>query len=320
MNTSEIPLETTVRAHPPERSSTVLRFHKTERALHWSIAIPFMICYTTALILIVFYNPHPLRPYRAVFSWIHRLSGIALIVFPILTMIRSRGRFRIHFYNIRQAWIWSLQDVKWLFLMGLAAVSPRFTLPEQGKFNAAEKLNFMLVMATYPLYIVTGLLIWLPGIAFVSWMGHFAMAIVATPFLIGHIFMATINPSSRAALQGMISGFVDRQWAKHHYGQWYRENHEQDPVSTADEVAVPEAPELPVLLGCPSCGAEHRPASWDGFVDSMVDSEPMTCRECGTESRVVSVVITTQELGRVLRHLERRGDMNARRETVLRVA
>lgn len=320
MSATRNPPETNAGALPQERSTTVLRFHKTERALHWSIAIPFMICYTTALILVVFYNPHPLRPYRAVFSWIHRLSGIGLILFPILTIIRSRGSFGIHFYNIRQAWIWSAQDVKWLLMMGLAALSPRFTLPEQGKFNAAEKLNFMLVMATYPLYIVTGVLIWLPGIAFVSWMGHFAMAVVATPFLVGHIFMATINPGSRPALQGMITGFVDRQWAKHHYGQWYRENHEQDPMPDSEGAADPAPPGLPVLLGCPCCRAEHRPASWSGFVHSMVDTEPMTCEECGAESRVIFVVTTPQDLDRVLLHLERRGDRDARRETALRVA
>ena len=318
MNTARVPPETTAGALPGERPTTVLRFHTTERAIHWSIAIPFMICYATALILVVFYNPHPLRPYRAVFSWVHRLSGICLIVFPVVAMIRSRGRFGIHFYNIRQAWIWSAQDVKWLFLMGLAAVSSRFTLPEQGKFNAAEKLNFMLVMATYPLYILTGLLIWLPGIAFISWIGHFAMAVVATPFLVGHIFMATINPSSRAALQGMITGFVDRRWAKHHYRRWYRETYEQDPASAPDE--VPARAQLPVLLGCPSCRAEHRPSSWAGFVHSMVDSGPMICGECGTESRVVSVVTTPQDLDRVLSQLERRGDMEARRETVPGVA
>jgi hypothetical protein len=35
----------------------IMRFHKSERLLHWSIAIPFMICYATAVILIALYNP-----------------------------------------------------------------------------------------------------------------------------------------------------------------------------------------------------------------------------------------------------------------------
>ena len=47
-------------------------------------------------------------------------------------------------------------DYRWLVLFPRAAVNSRVVLPEQGKFNAAEKLNFMMVSATYPFYIITG--------------------------------------------------------------------------------------------------------------------------------------------------------------------
>lgn len=49
------------------------------------------------------------------------------------------------------------------------------------------------------------------------------MALIATPFMLGHIFMATINPSTRKGLPGMFLGWVDREWARHHYTAWYRE-------------------------------------------------------------------------------------------------
>jgi formate dehydrogenase subunit gamma len=207
--------------------SKVLRFRRSERIVHWSIAIPFLVCWTTALILVVVYNPDPHRPYRALFSWIHRISGVCLMILPPLAITLKRD-FKTHFYNIRQAWVWTLDDIKWLFLMGLAAVTRRVRLPESGKFNAAEKLNFMLVMSTYPLYIITGLVVWLTKVTFLAWLIHFFMALLATPFLLGHIYMAAINPSSRAALNGMITGFVDRHWARHHHGRWYREQFETD--------------------------------------------------------------------------------------------
>jgi cytochrome b subunit of formate dehydrogenase len=41
----------------------------------------------------------------------------------------------------------------------------------------------------------------------------------------------------------MITGFVDRQWAKHHYRRWYREHHE----ATEEALAVEEAPETEVV-------------------------------------------------------------------------
>jgi hypothetical protein len=131
--------------------------------------------------------------------------------------------FRKHLGNIRDALSWGLDELKWLLLMGPAMLSRRVTLPHQGKFNAAEKINFIMVMSTYPLYIATGLTIWFLRPAYVSWMIHLAMALAATPLVLGHVFMATVNPDTRVGLSGMISGWVNREWARHHYRRWYDE-------------------------------------------------------------------------------------------------
>ncbi len=207
-------------------NSKILRFAKSERIVHWAIAGPFLVSFATGLILAVVYGPDRSRPFRDIFADLHRASGVALIVLPLLATLKSRGDARLHFYNIKQAWTWVYDDFKWLALMGLAAVSSKIRLPEQGKFNAAEKLNFMVLMTTYPLYVATGLFMWLTHLAILAWILHFLMAMLATPLLLGHLYMALINRASRPGLQGMISGFVDRQWAKHHYRRWYREHHE----------------------------------------------------------------------------------------------
>ena len=284
------------RARADHGPDMILRFKRSERLLHWAIAIPFLLCYLTALILVVVYNPDPQRPYRLAFSWIHRLSGAGLILFPLLTLLRNRADYRIHLENIRQGWVWMLDDFKWLALSGPAAISKKITLPEQGKFNAAEKLNFMTVMSTYPIFILTGLLIWLPGIAFYSWIVHFALAALVTPLLVGHIFMATTNPSTRVGLSGMVSGFVDRAWARHHYGRWYHENF-KDP-----EPRVPLAP-TPASVCCPDCGSAQPLASWSGELDELLSSAAPACPECGGEMGVVSLETTHEELAAILREL-----------------
>jgi formate dehydrogenase subunit gamma len=204
----------------------ILRFAKSERILHWSIAGPFLVSFATALILFLVYNPDRSRPFRHIFAGMHRVSGVALAVLPMLAAWKARRDVRLHFYNIRQAWTWLFDDFKWLALMFLAALSPRFRLPEQGKFNAAEKLNFMVLMVTYPLYVLTGILMWVTRVAVLSWLLHFFMAMLAGPLILGHMYMALLSRSGRPGLQGMISGYVDRQWAKHHYRRWYREHHE----------------------------------------------------------------------------------------------
>ncbi|KPK01613.1 MAG: hypothetical protein AMK71_04895 [Nitrospira bacterium SG8_35_4] len=210
------------------KSHKILRFRKSERHVHWTIAIPFMVCFASALILVFFYNPNPLRPFREVFSWIHRISGISLIVMPFVAMFKSRHDYKIYFYNIRQAWVWTIEDLKWLAFKGLSMISKKIKLPDQGKFNAAEKINFMMLMSTYPLYILTGLVIWLTDGALLSWLIHFGMALIAMPLLLGHLYMATIHPDTRTGLSGMTTGFVDKHWAEHHYPLWYREHFEND--------------------------------------------------------------------------------------------
>jgi cytochrome b subunit of formate dehydrogenase len=90
-------------------------------------------------------------------------------------------------------------------------------LPEQGKFNVAEKINFMMLKSTYFLYIITGMFICITDEALLSWTIHFGMALIATPLLISHKFMALVNPETRIGLSGMISGFVDRQWGNHYH-------------------------------------------------------------------------------------------------------
>lgn len=218
----------------PPPSETVLRFCKAERQVHWAIAIPFLVCYSTSLILVNIRNPESQALLRPAVSWIHRISGVCLALLPPLVMLMSGKDWRLHLHNVRQAWLWTLTDVSWLFRMGISAAGLKISLPEQGKFNAGEKLNFMLVMTSYPIFILTGIIIWLPGAALYSWLIHYFLALLATPFLLGHIFMATLNPDTRAGLHGMISGFVDRRWAKHHYPVWYRETYENGDVPPED--------------------------------------------------------------------------------------
>ncbi len=204
----------------------ILRFRKSERMLHWSIAVPFLVCFTSAMILVIFYNPHPQRAHRVVFSLLHRISGACLMVFPAIILLRHRSDHRIHLYNIKEAFTWVTDDLKWLLLMGAAALSSKVSLPEQGKFNAAEKLNFIMVLCTCPLFIATGVILWGPHFPVAAWMLHVGMAAMAAPLMLGHIFMATINPETRVGLSGMLTGYVDRHWARHHYTRWYREQFE----------------------------------------------------------------------------------------------
>jgi len=288
-------------------SGQILRFRKSEISLHWSIAIPVMVCYATGFILKVFYNLHSGSVSQDVFSWIHRIAGAGLIVFPLFAAIRNWRDYRVHLDNIKVAWTWTIDDLKWLVLMGAAAVSRRITLPDQHKFNAAEKLNFMMVMCTYPLFIATGLLLWMPGLRFWSWVIHVALAMAITPLLLGHIYMALVNPGTRVGLGGMISGYVDRQWARHHYRRWYREVFGDDAKGGAEVEEVRSVLRRPPRLRCAGCRADHVITSWLRLLEMLHEVQPIKCPNCGADANIVSVVVDPGDVDSILSSLDRVG-------------
>ena len=279
-------------------SREILRFRTSERELHWSIAVPFLVCLVTGIILKLFFNRlHPQVPVHTVLRWVHWTSGACLLLLPTLSALRHRKDLALYRYNITRAWSWSLDDLKWLALIGPASVTRRVKLPEQHKFNAGEKLNFMTLMLTYPLLVGTGLFMLTPGMHFVSWVAHVAVAILSAPLIFGHIYLAVVNPDTRVGLSGMFTGHVDRDWAKHHYAKWYREHfgEDEEPAPSGEE-AVAEPP-AHAMVRCLSCGAESPLTSWATVLESVSLLHPLQCPACGELSAVVSAVVKEWKAG-----------------------
>jgi formate dehydrogenase subunit gamma len=297
----------TVRAEVSAHFRQILRFHRAERTLHWAIAVPFMVCYATAAILMFGFDLHSQGIARDIFSWLHRISGACLLVLPALVLLRNARDYRIHLQNIRHAWTWTLDDLKWLALFGLAAISRRVKLPDQGKFNAAEKLNFIMVFCSCPLFILTGILIWMPGPVFISWIAHVRLALVATPLMLGHIYMAVVNRSTRAGLGGMFSGYVDREWARHHYRRWYRENFEHEEQAGEQKEEIRRAVSRPALIRCPHCNDEHVVTSWMSLLETVYEFQPFACPNCGADADMVAVIVEPGDGDSILQSLQQAG-------------
>jgi formate dehydrogenase gamma subunit len=284
----------------------VLRFRAAERQIHWAIAIPVTVCLLSAAVLVLVYNADRERPFRDVFSWIHRISAICMITLPAVAVIRNLDDLKVHLDNVKQAWSWTFDDLKWLFLMGFAAVSTRVRLPAVGKFNAAQKLNFMSTMTTYPLFIVTGVMIWREGASVYSWLAHVSLAAVVTPLLLGHVYMAAFNPSSRAALKGMITGYVDRWWLRHHHARWYQEHFEDKRGLELVRGNLASHPlQLPARVLCPSCNATLTATSWASLLRRLLQADPLVCPRCRTKVGIAAATPPPPDLvNAILGHLE----------------
>lgn len=294
-------------SHPGQ----IHRFVAAERFLHWALAAPFVLLYLSAFALVALYGePHP-RVFRNAFATAHRAIGVALIVLPPLALLAGSRDWRAHLENMREGWRWRRDDIRWLLLFPRNAVDPRVALPEQGKFNAAEKLNFMMVSVTYPLYILTGLLVWMPGVAFFPYLAHLAMAIVGSPLVFGHIFMAAINPETRVGLSGMFTGWVDREWAKHHYRRWYRDRFEGPAAEPSPAAPATAILTQPAQLCCPSCRAVQEFENWERLIERAFRVEPLFCPECRAEMGIVDAHGDPAVADAILEHLEASGGKQA---------
>ena len=119
-------------------------------------------------------------------------------------------------------------DVRWLVVrVGQILGRTRETLPPQGVYNAGQKLFALLVYATLPVIMATGLVMTfhLFGTVVVGWavVLHFAVVGVVVSGLIIHVYMGAVFPEEKPAFFSMITGNVNELFAYNHHFKWWRE-------------------------------------------------------------------------------------------------
>ncbi|WP_218010418.1 cytochrome b/b6 domain-containing protein [Actinomadura chibensis] len=194
----------------------MLRFTRAERAIHHVTGSLMLICIATAACL---YLPalSTLVGHRETLKTVHVWCGFALPV-PIVLGLVSRA-FRA---DLRRLNRFAPHDWEWLRRRDRRAVrGGRGVLPV-GKFNAGQKLNAAFVAGAILLMLGTGEVMtfpdpwsdrWRTGSTFVhDWL--FLVIVVVTA---GHLWEALRD---RGALQGMLTGRVDPDWAARHHAGW----------------------------------------------------------------------------------------------------
>jgi formate dehydrogenase subunit gamma len=110
-------------------------------------------------------------------------------------------------------------DREWLAGVPAAVLNHK-PEPPAGRFNAGQKLNFMLVALLLAALFVSGIGLLVTGVHPTSPVfkaAHVVAAYTALLLVIGHVYMAVVHPSTRPALRGMISGEVDAAWVRKHH-------------------------------------------------------------------------------------------------------
>ena len=209
-------------ARPRPRRERIPRFSVAERLLHWVLAIAFFVLLWTGFLMSVpALSGDVTRPVAK--AW-HIDAAIALAVaFVLLLLVQGKVLAR----TISQLARFDRDDWRWLVEI------PRRVMfgtpaPPQGRFNAGQKLNTALVSGLMVVSYITGFLLWLgernTTYRFAGTFGvHNDVMWCLMVLVAGHLYMALLNPPTRAAMAGMLRGSVDRAWALRHHPKWVAE-------------------------------------------------------------------------------------------------
>jgi formate dehydrogenase subunit gamma len=196
------------------------RFTPFERSAHWANAIAFSILAISGLVMA--FGQYFLMPIigKALFGYLayilknaHNFAGpvfaVSLII-VIFTFVRDNMPAK--------------GDLNWL-LKGGGLFSKEHI--KAARFNAGEKVMFWGGAFLLGIIVIGSGLVMdklIPGLSYdrsmmqISHMVHAVATVLMMVVFIGHIYLGTIG--TEGTYQGMKTGYVDENWAKHHHELW----------------------------------------------------------------------------------------------------
>jgi formate dehydrogenase subunit gamma len=103
-------------------------------------------------------------------------------------------------------------------------------MPPQGRFNTGEKMNGLIMIVSWIVFAITGLLMWFHNVLNLSlgvfqWMVllHDLTFIVSVCMFFIHFFLAVIHSLMKAGLDSIRFGYMPEKYLKHHHVKYYEE-------------------------------------------------------------------------------------------------
>jgi len=190
----------------------VLRFTVSERAVHWLTALAFFSLLISGLVVGRRGTFHDVM-----YAW--HLASAGVLVGGV-TLIVVAGNRRALRDTARELGQLDAEDRKWLGAIRARMLSGA-PEPPAGRFNAGQKVNFALVCVLLCVLYITGVDTIAAGTHHnLIFGGHKLATIALCVLVVGHLYMALVNRATRPALRGVLTGKVDREWARKHYPRW----------------------------------------------------------------------------------------------------
>jgi formate dehydrogenase subunit gamma len=196
-----------------------------ERLLHWVHTVSFIPLVVTGLVLYLdVLQPLAQGEAGLWMRFVHRLAALLFIGEPVLYGILQPRRLWMHFKEFS----FERGDLGWIKnAFGYYVLGRHGDMPPQGRFNTGEKINGMVMIATWILFVISGLILWfgkglLPADLF-RWMVvvHDLTMIAAVSMFLVHLYLAVAHPLMWAALVSMRFGVTSASYAAEHHAKWY---------------------------------------------------------------------------------------------------
>ena len=190
----------------------VKRFTVSERAVHWLTALTFFSLLISGLVVGRRGTFHDVM-----YTW--HLTSAGLLIFGV-ALIVAAGNRRALGGTAHELSSLDVEDREWLGAIPARLLSGAPESPA-ARFNAGQKVNFVLVCILLAALYVTGVDTILAGTHHnLIFGGHKLATIALCVLVVGHLYMALVNRATRHALRGVLTGEVDREWARKHYPRW----------------------------------------------------------------------------------------------------
>ncbi len=201
------------------------RYSGSARLNHWTTAITFVLLMLSGMAL---FNPSFFF-LSALFGggenmrWIHPWLGVILTV-----------SFFGLFFRFAAANLPEKGDAKWLVSVRAIMSGHEEYLPEIGRYNAGQKVMFWMQGAMIPFLLISGLILWDQGRAFIEtalglhfsiefqrWatLAHSIVAIGTILMWVLHVYAAIWV---RGTISAMTKGTVTGGWGWRHHRKWLR--------------------------------------------------------------------------------------------------
>lgn len=190
----------------------VRRFTWSERAVHWLTTIAFFSLLISGLIVGRRGTFHDVM-----YAWHLASAGVLFAGVSLIAAVGNRRALRGAAGELGRL---DAQDRVWLAALP-ARVLRGAPEPPSARFNAGQKVNFVCVCVLLAALLITGV-----DTIFIGTQGnlvfgaHKVTTIVICVLVGGHMYMALVNRATRHALYGMLTGEVDRDWAREQHPRW----------------------------------------------------------------------------------------------------